>query len=133
MNKKMSTILICEDDRLMAQIIEQVVKSDLVEIKVVGNGALAINELKKKTFDLVITDAVMPEKTGLDVISFIRRHQRSATPVLMMSGLSETNYIRLAKEKGVSDFLAKPFSAEKLRRKVQQLLHVDPFVSRLVV
>jgi CheY-like chemotaxis protein len=133
MTKKMASILICEDDRLIAQIIEQILKGDQVEVKVVGNGAMAINELKKNTFDLVITDAVMPEKTGLDVISFIRRHQRSDTPVLMMSGMAEIDHIKAAKSKGVNDFLAKPFSAEKLKRKVQQLLSSNLFVPRLVV
>ncbi len=133
MNRNMPAILICDDDRLMAQIIKQIVKSDLVEVRVVSNGALAIKELKKRTFDLVITDAVMPEKTGLDVISFIRRHQRLNTPVLMMSGMSEMNYIKTAKEKGVNDFLAKPFSAKKLRRKVQQLLNTNLPVTRLMV
>jgi CheY-like chemotaxis protein len=133
MTKKMASILICEDDRLIAQIIEQILKGDQVEVKVVGNGAMAINELKKNTFDLVITDAVMPEKTGLDVISFIRRHQRSDTPVLMMSGMAEIDHIKAAKSKGVNDFLAKPFSAEKLKRKEQQLLSSNLFVPRLVV
>ncbi|WP_291859093.1 response regulator [Marinilabilia sp.] len=133
MSERIASILICEDDRLMAEIAEQVLSEGQVELKVVGNGALAIDELKKKTFDLVITDSIMPERSGLEVVSFIRKHQRMDTPILMISGMSELKNIKEAKEKGINDFLAKPFTAEKLKRKVQQLLKMNPFVSRLVL
>ncbi len=130
---KTTTILICEDDRLISQIARQVLENEHTEVVVVDNGAKAINELKKRTFDLVITDAIMPERNGLEVSSFIRRHQRSQTPILMMSGVSEAQYIKVAKEKGVNDFLSKPFSAERLQRKVQQLLSRNLFVSSNLV
>lgn len=129
MTEKRTSILICEDDRLMAEIAEQVLSDDNCELKIVENGARAIEELKKKTYDLVITDAIMPERNGLEVTSFIRRHQRLDTPVLMLSGISDLKYVRVAKEKGVNDFLSKPFSAERLRRKVSQLLKKNLFVS----
>lgn len=129
MTEKRTSILICEDDRLMAEIAEQVLSDDTCELTVVENGAIAIDELRKRAYDLVITDAVMPERSGLEVTTFIRRHQRLNTPVLMLSGISDLKYVREAKERGVNDFLSKPFSAERLRRKVSQLLKKNLFVS----
>ncbi|MBZ4675608.1 MAG: transcriptional regulator [Anaerophaga sp.] len=118
----MARILVCEDDRLIAAIIGKVLGDDSHQVKVVRDGSMAIAELRKESFDLVITDMIMPGNSGLDVIRFIRRQLRSGCPVLIMSGLSEKEHVREAKKLGASDFLSKPLQVEKLKRKVSQLV-----------
>lgn len=118
----MANILICEDDKLIGRIIERILLADLHKVKLVNDGCMAIQELKENTFELVISDYIMPVNTGIDVINFIRTELKSDVPVLMLSGLSENAHIREAKKLGASDYLLKPFALIKLKRKVNQLL-----------
>jgi len=123
----MARILVCEDDRLIAGIIGKVLGDESHHVKVVRDGSMAIAELRKESFDLVITDMIMPGNSGLDVIRFIRRQLRSSCPVLIMSGLSEKEHVIKAKKLGASDFLSKPVQVEKLKRKVSHLIPISGF------
>ena len=74
--------------------------------------------------DLVILDVNMPGMTGWEFCAILRR--QSATrevPVLFLTGRSEVKDRITAMQLGGSDFLAKPFGADDLRRKVRSLLH----------
>ncbi len=122
----MANILVCEDDKLMGCIIEHALKDDSHNVKIVQDGQLATTELKSDYYQLVISDLVMPVMNGLDLIDFIRNNLKSEIPVLIMSGLSEHEHVRKAKQTGANDFLPKPINADKLRRKVQQLLRSFP-------
>lgn len=123
----MANILICEDDKLIGRIIERILLADLHKVKLVKDGCIAIQELKENTFELVISDYIMPVNTGIDVINFIRTELKSDVPILMLSGLSENEHIREAKKIGASDYLLKPFALVKLKRKVNQLLQLHSF------
>ncbi|MDK2842691.1 MAG: hypothetical protein PWQ17_2197 [Anaerophaga sp.] len=123
----MARILVCEDDRLIAGIIGKVLGDESHQVKIVRDGSMAIAELRKECFDLVITDMIMPGNSGLDVIRFIRRQLRSDCPVLIMSGLSEKEHVIKAKNLGASDFLSKPVQVEKLKRKVSHLVASSGF------
>ena len=73
--------------------------------------------------DLVILDVNMPGMTGWEFCAILRR--QSATrevPVLFLTGRSEVKDRITAMQLGGSDFLAKPFGADDLRRKVRALL-----------
>jgi DNA-binding response OmpR family regulator len=118
----MTKILVCEDDNLIRFIIERVLSAQNYQVTPVANGELAIQELKENSYDLVISDTIMPVSTGLDVINFIRNELHSDVPVLIMSGQSESIHVQEAKKIGASDYLAKPFAAFRLQRKVAQLL-----------
>jgi DNA-binding response OmpR family regulator len=117
----MIKILVCEDDKLIASIIKQVLYDEGHEVKVVPNGSLAMEELKNSSFHLVISDMIMPVNDGLDVIHFIRNDLKSTVPIIIMSGLSEREHIRNIRDLGASDFISKPFKAKNLKRKAFQL------------
>ncbi|MGQ1890177.1 response regulator [Thermophagus sp. OGC60D27] len=121
----MAKILISEDDKLIAGIIGKILARDDHQIKIVPDGAMAIKELREEQYDLIITDMIMPGYSGLDVLRYVRRQLRSHSPVLIMSGMSEKEYVRKAKKMGATDFITKPIKEEKLRRKVSQLLSIQ--------
>ncbi len=118
----MANILVCEDDRLIARIIERKLISDNHSVKVVENGALAIQELKEQLFQLVISDVMMPVNSGLDVISYLRNELKSNIPILMVSALSENDNIQEAIKLGANDYVSKPFNVNVLKEKVGFLL-----------
>jgi CheY-like chemotaxis protein len=118
----MAQILLCEDDKLIARIIGKILDNQKHQIKIVSNGTEAIEELKKDHYDLVITDMIMPGFSGLDIVRFIRRQLRSRCPILLMSGLSDKEFIRKAKKVGTTDFISKPVNIDILKRKVAHLI-----------
>lgn len=71
--------------------------------------------------DLVITDWHMPPTSGLDLVSAIRTHPESPNPyvaVIMLTGFTELMRVQQARDTGVSNFLAKPLSANSLYRRI---------------
>jgi CheY-like chemotaxis protein len=77
-------ILICEDDELYCQIAEAAFASGEHEVVFVANGLQALNRFSATTFDLVVTDLLMPDKDGLEVIRAIRESS-AHTPILAMT------------------------------------------------
>jgi len=121
----MANILVCEDDRLISLIIKEILTAEQYQVKFVRDGALAIQALQEDAFELVISDIIMPVRSGLEVIDFLRNELKSDVPVLIMSGRSESEFIREARETGASDFLSKPFEVEIFKRKVLHLLQLQ--------
>jgi DNA-binding response OmpR family regulator len=119
----MANILVCEDDRLIGRIIERKLLDDNHNVKVVGNGNMAMRELKNQIFQLVISDVMMPVNSGLDVINFLRNELKSSIPILMVSALSEEDNIQDALRMGANDYVPKPFSVAVLKSKVGHLLN----------
>jgi DNA-binding response OmpR family regulator len=117
-------ILICEDDELYQQIAEAAFAGSDHEILYAANGRQALTHLKAAAFDLVVTDLLMPDKDGLEVIGAIR--ERSAhTPILAMTaGLASLKepLMVAATALGANDVLQKPFRPMALRERVDALL-----------
>ncbi len=89
-----------------------------------ADGAAGISYLKKKPFDLVLTDLLMPEMDGMEFITNVRRLQPAAR-ILAMSGgghISSNEYLKMASRLGAHEVLAKPFTEEKLLATVRALL-----------
>jgi DNA-binding response OmpR family regulator len=80
--------------------------------------------LRDETFDVAITDIVMPDQEGLETIRGLRR-DGIATPILAMSGggaLDNTFYLRSAQALGADDTIEKPFTASALLARVDRLV-----------
>jgi DNA-binding NtrC family response regulator len=77
----------------------------------------ALARLDEKSFDIVVTDVVMPEVTGVHVLEHaLRRSER--TRVVIITGFAMMSLAREAMDKGAFDFVAKPFRIEALREVV---------------
>src|SRR5689334_20536114 len=77
------------------------------------NGKEALTVLAAQSFDLVITDLVMPEQDGLELITAIRR-RGTTPPVLAVSGEFGGRFLKVARLLGANGTLLKPFSGEEL-------------------
>lgn len=107
--------LIADDDpdfrELMQDIIHNVFSGDEITILQAGNGVEAIEQFEQSvdsgaTVDIVITDFVMPEKTGSQVIEFIM--QKHPVPIVVVSAFPEARHRDFLRE-GAIYFLKKPF------------------------
>ena len=88
------------------------------------NGKVAVDCVNNATFDLVITDLIMPEKEGLETIADIRR-SFAEIPIIAISGggrLGPNDYLETARFIGANATLAKPFARTELIKTVDSLL-----------
>lgn len=81
-----------------------------------ADGAEAFDAIARVKFDVVITDLLMPEKDGIEVIGELRRKQPDARIVAMSGGGrgSRDHYLETAKGLGAHAVLGKPFSVSEL-------------------
>lgn len=120
----MAKILICEDDELYQQIAEAAFAGGEHNITFASDGLQALQRLSESTFDLVVTDLMMPDKDGLEVIRAIREGN-AKTPILAMTaGLASLKEPLLvaASALGANDVIQKPFRPGALRERVAALL-----------
>ena len=84
------------------------------------DGKAAIRELEQEPFDLVISDVLMPEQDGLEVLLFTRKHCPD-TRVLAISAPGNELFLRSAKGLGAWRVLSKPFALEEITQAIGQL------------
>ena len=89
-----------------------------------ATGPEALAALGQNVYDLVLTDIVMPDMDGLELIRGIRANQPGVVIVAMSSGLPglRDQLLRAAEGLGAAEIIAKPFSPAALRNKVTELL-----------
>ncbi|CBE68820.1 MAG: response regulator [Candidatus Methylomirabilis oxygeniifera] len=117
-------VLIVDDSATMRRIIRNNLKfaghDDAVEA---GNGVEGLACLTGNQIDLVITDWNMPEMNGIEFVKAIRSNdQLKQLPVLMITTVAERENIMVALSAGVSNYIVKPFDAETLKKKLEQIL-----------
>src|SRR5688572_12872223 len=86
------------------------------EVTVAGTGREALRLFHEDACDLLLTDIVMPDKEGLEVIGKLRPEHPWLKIVAMSGGGrgSATDYLKLAKQLGADAVLEKPFSTDRL-------------------
>jgi len=88
-----------------------------------ADGREASALLQRESVDIVLCDQVMPDMSGKDLLVHIRNViQRSELPVIFVSALGAVNEVEEALELQATDYLVKPVSLRKLRRKVEDAL-----------
>jgi len=91
------------------------------EATVCDSAARALELVKSQSFDLILSDVVMPEKDGLSLLEDFKNLELP-TPVVMISGQAHIEMAVRATRLGAVDFLEKPLSTEKLLLTVENVL-----------
>ncbi len=89
-----------------------------------SNGTEAQEILEGSSFDLVISDVIMPDCDGIELVMAIRS-KLPDIPVIIVSGggrVQANHYLKLAKKLGAASVFEKPFDTVRLRKKVTELL-----------
>ena len=119
--RKMSKILIVDDEPEIVELVKRYAQRDGYEIKEAYDGAEAIEICKNEDFDMIIMDVMMPEIDGFQACKEIRKTKD--IPVLMLSARG-TEYDKLfGFEVGVDDYLTKPFSPKELMARVNVIIN----------
>lgn len=122
------SILVVDDDPSILKLVEFHLTKKGFRLKLVANGKAGLEELQKNdSYDLIITDALMPEMDGFDFTSSLRKDSRFQTiPILMLTQKSRRDDLKHALEVGITDFLPKPLDEALLLEKVQNLIKDAP-------
>ena len=119
-NDSKQKILIVDDSEMNRAILSEIL-NDEYDIVEAGNGAEAVAFLQKNANEIsvVLLDIVMPVMDGYEVLEMMNsRRWIDDIPVIMISAESSSDSIDRAYELGVTDFIARPFDALIVRRRV---------------
>jgi len=122
---KPKRILVVEDDPDIRRLIALQMRLCQHEPIEAANGRIALQLVENgQQFDLVITDAAMPELDGFELTQALRsRPDWSDTPILMLTALDDYTASGQAYQAGVNGFLSKPLDRSKFKAIVQSLLY----------
>lgn len=115
-------ILIIEDDELMLKILEFILRKEHFEIKVAKDGLVGMEQISEFLPDLVITDVMLPSKSGLEIVTYLKK-DFPQIPIIVLSALGEEERTVLdAFQLGADDFITKPFNPIELMLRVKRAL-----------
>src|SRR5207237_739056 len=116
-----STILVADDDRAIRTVLNQALARLGYDVRTTGNAATLWRWVAAGEGDLVITDVVMPDENGLDLIPRIKRI-RPELRIIVMSAQNTLMTAVKATERGAFEYLPKPFDLRELVNVVQRAL-----------
>ncbi len=113
-------ILVIEDDRDIARLLELHLHDLNYEVQLAHDGVSGLKQALSKAYDLIILDLMLPGMEGLEVCRSLRG-QPNYTPILMLTAKSTELDRVLGLEVGADDYLTKPFSIRELLARVKAL------------
>ena len=123
-NNKRGTVLVVEDNKELRQYLVSGL-SALFNLLEAENGQKALDILKDKEVDLIITDVMMPVMDGVKLCKFVKQNLRTChIPVYMLSAKVDVKYQLEGLQVGADDYIAKPFSMEVLKAKILNMLRM---------
>ncbi len=117
----MPTLLLAEDDALLADALSAQLRSSGFEVEHAPNGAVAEYLLLKQVFDVAILDLGLPMVDGLTVLRRAREARRTL-PVLVLTALDSLDDRVAGLNAGADDYLTKPFDFPELEARLHALL-----------
>ncbi|MDG1995442.1 MAG: response regulator [Emcibacteraceae bacterium] len=118
------SILIVDDYKTMLRIIRNLLKQlGFNNVDEATDGAEALNKLRSKNYDLVISDWNKEPMTGYELLKEVRSDDiLKALPFIMVTAESKTDNVIAAKKAGVNNYIVKPFNAATLKSKLTSVL-----------
>lgn len=112
-------ILVAEDEITNQLLVKRTLNKAGYTAVVVNNGLEVLKIMEKEQFDAIITDWMMPEMDGIELIRNIRKKYKEPPFILMMTSLASESARRHALEVGADDFIAKPVDLNELMERIQ--------------
>jgi DNA-binding response OmpR family regulator len=114
-------ILVVEDDRDIAGLIEMHLRDLECDVTLAHDGITALDLATRRTFDLILLDLMLPRLDGLEITKRLRA-RTNYTPILMLTARSSDVDRIVGLELGADDYLTKPFNIRELIARVKALL-----------
>jgi two-component system sensor histidine kinase/response regulator len=116
-------VLIVEDSPTQAERLRRLIQSAGYRVRVAGNGQRALNLIRERMPQLIVSDIVMPEMNGYDLCRALKADPAlGAIPVILVTALNDAKDIIRGIESGADNFIRKPYSEEYLLNRIGQVL-----------
>lgn len=118
------SILVVDDDPVIRRLLEQRLKNEKFAVEVAEDGCAAARILRQRSFDVVLTDLMMPGGIdGIEVLE-IAKELNSRTDVLLVTAHSSVHSAVAAMKKGATDYLEKPINFDELLLRLDKIANV---------
>jgi DNA-binding response OmpR family regulator len=118
-----NTILVCDDDELLVDLLDYRLKGRGFEVLIARDGGQALEIAAARKPDAIVLDAMMPVMDGYQVLRRLRADPATSTiPVIMLTARKLERDIVGALQLGANDYLVKPFIPEELMSRLSRLL-----------
>jgi DNA-binding NtrC family response regulator len=114
-------ILVVDDEEAIREVISTLLDAQGFRCTTCANGRLGLESFRKDSYDLVLSDIVMPEMDGLKLLSELRRADPDI-PVIMVTAMHDISIALEAIRAGAYDYILKPFEKDQLYVSVRRAL-----------
>jgi DNA-binding response OmpR family regulator len=114
-------VLVVDDDEGVRTLLQQQLRSHLFSVEVAADGTQGSYLARSKSYDVILLDNMLPEKTGLQVCEEIRKSGRT-TPIIILSALTTLWQKINLLNAGADDYIEKPFVFEEILARIHAVL-----------
>jgi len=114
-------VLVVDDEEVVLASVEKLLSKDDMVVDKVGDAETALQRLRESSFDVVITDLMMPKVDGLELLRRIRSDGHSV-PTILITGYATIRIAMDALKAGAVEYLPKPFTRSELRGAIARAL-----------
>jgi DNA-binding response OmpR family regulator len=116
----MARILVIDDEPDIQQLLTYNLERDGHAVTAVGSGGDGLHELRRRAYDLVVLDLMLPDRDGLEVCRVIRADQRlGSIAVIMLTAKGEESDVVIGLGLGADDYVTKPFRVKELMARIK--------------
>ena len=122
MNKQIS-VLVIEDEEHIRTVLEYNLKLDGFDVHLAEDGSSGLELARRITPDVILLDWMLPEMTGLEVLSELKQDEKTQNiPVFMLTAKAMGGDLAQALRQGADDYITKPFNAAELGQTIKSKL-----------
>src|SRR5215831_5669247 len=114
-------ILVIDDEPDIRESLEALLSGENYQVELASNATEGLRRLETTTYDLVLLDLMMPDKSGMQVLEEIRARDRE-TPVFMLTAYGSVEVAVQALKQGANDYFSKPWDNEKLLIEIDHMI-----------
>jgi len=120
----MANILVIDDDVQILWVLRKILEKEGHKVISASDGEMGMHHFKNASYDLVITDMIMPNKSGINLINDIFQEYPDAKIIAISGGgaIEAERYLQIAKSLGVARTITKPFTMQSLVEAVNDVL-----------
>ena len=115
------SLLIVEDDLTFSTMLKTWLKKKGFDVETAGTHARARKLLATRNFDLILSDLRLPDKDGMELLSWLRK-QKDQVPFIIMTSYAEIQSAVKAIKEGAADYIAKPVQPDELLKKINEAI-----------
>ena len=120
-------VLVCDDDLYILQAVGRVVREEGYDVITAEDGETALQLARAELPDLVLLDIMMPKMNGLEVCRALKSDPATARiHIILLTAMGQERDMQEGIQCGADEYMTKPFSSRKLRKKLHDLLDAIP-------